>query len=334
MMPLPQFEIHSPADLGEALGLLAAHGDGAKILAGGTDLIVAMKHGLNKPRHVVWLGKVAGMTGITDLPDGSVRFGAMCTLDEISRSPLVKKRLPKLAEAANYIASPQIRNRATLGGNLCINTRCFYYDHSEFWRGSLCGCLKLGVDGGGMKQVCQAGPGLGVCTAVFFSDMAPALIALGASVEIRGQAGKRSIPLAGLYWSDGSAHLTLSRGELLSAVTIPALPPNLRFSRRKIGMRGSIDFPIANVGAALALDGAGRCVSGTIVIGAVETCPVDFRRGIEMLSGKKPDASLIEAVAREAAASVTPLPNAYESVGYRKKMVEVMVRRCLTDLAG
>ena len=334
MMPLPAFEVHSPADLDEALGLLAAHGDRAKILAGGTDLIVAMKHGLHKPRHVVWLGNVAGMKEITELPDGSVRFGAMCTLDAIARHPLVKKGLPKLAEAARSIASPQIRNRATLGGNLCINTRCFYYDHSEFWRGSLCGCLKLGVDTGGTNPVCHAGPGLGVCTAVFFSDMAPALIALGASVEVRGQGGKRLIPLSGLYGSDGSAHLTLSRGELLAAVIVPPLPDNVRFSRRRLGMRGSIDFPIANVGAALALDAAGRCVFGRIVIGAIETCPVEFRRGIEMLAGEKPDSSRIAAVAREAAASVTPLPNAYESVGYRKKMVEVLVRRCLTDLAG
>jgi 4-hydroxybenzoyl-CoA reductase subunit beta len=334
MMPLPDFEFHSPAGLDEAAGLLASHGDAAKVLAGGTDLVVAMKHGLHKPRHVVWLGNVAGVDAVAELPDGSLRFGAMCTLDAISRSPLVRRRLPKLAEAANAVASPQIRNRATLGGNLCINTRCFYYDHSEFWRGSLCGCLKLGVEAGGLKQVCQAGPGLGVCTAVFFSDMAPALIALGASVEVRGRGATRSMPLAGLYGSDGSAHLTLARGELLSAVSVPAPASNVRFSRRKIGVRGSIDFPIANVGAALALDGALKCVSGSIVIGAVETCPVDFRRGVEMLSGKTLDPALIDAVAREAAATVSPLPNAYESVGYRKKMVEVMVRRCLADLAA
>lgn len=142
------------------------------------------------------------------------------------------------------------------------------------------------------------------------------------------------MPLSGLYGSDGTAHLTLSRGELISAVTVPPPSANTRFSRRKIGMRGSIDFPVANVGAALSLDDAGRVINGTIVIGAVETCPVEFQRGVEMLSGKKPDSVLVAAVAKEAAAAVTPMPNAYESVGYRKKMVEVMVRRCLADLAG
>ena len=332
MIPLPAFELHAPGDLGEALGLLASHGDRSKILAGGTDLIVAMKHGLH---HRTSSGqKIAALKEITGLPDGSIRIGAISTLGAISGHPLVQRRLPKLAAVAEQIASPQIRNRATLGGNLCINTRCFYYDHSEFWRGSLCGCLKLGVDSGGSIPVCHAGPGLGVCAAVFFSDMAPALIALGASIDVHGPAGTRSIPLSGLYGSDGAAHLTLLRGEMLSAVNVPPLPANVRFSRQKLGMRGSIDFPIASVAVTIARDAAGRCLSGTIVIGAVEPCPVEFRRGVEMLAGEIPDTARIAAVAKEAAGSVSPLPNAYESVGYRKKMVELLVRRCLTDVAG
>lgn len=333
MIPLHDFEFHSPHTLDEALGLLEKFRGEVKILAGGTDLVVAMKHGLNRPRHLLWPGKIGEMTGIGETADGSLRIGAMSTLGEIASHPLVLGKFPGLSATAREIASPQIRNRATIGGNLCINTRCFYYDHSVFWREALCGCLKLGTGNGGAPAVCHAGPGLGVCAAVFFSDLAPVLIALGATVEVRSRAGTRAIPLAGLYSTDGSAHLTLSPGEMLTSVTLPAQPKNSRLSRMKIGARGTIDFPIASVAAALEFDRSGACVAGKIVIGAVETRPVEFPRGVEMLVGSRPDAERVAATAKEAAAAVTPFPNAYESVGYRKKMVEVLVRRCLTDAA-
>jgi len=318
----------------EALGLLEKFRGGVKILAGGTDLVVAMKHGLNRPRHLVWPGRIDTMKSITENPDGSLRIGTMCTLAGVSTDPLVMEFFPGLAGTIREIASPQIRNRASIGGNLCINTRCFYYDHSEFWRGALCGCLKLGMENGGAPAVCHAGPGLGVCAAVFFSDTAPVLIALGATLEIRSRSGARTIPLANLYGGDGSAHLTIAPDELLTAVTVPRQAEHLRFSRMKMGARGTIDFPIASVAVTLGFDRSGGCVSGNIVIGAVETRPVEFSRGVEMLVGARPDAPRIRAVAAEAAAAITPFPNAYESVGYRKKMVQVMLRRCLEELTG
>jgi len=334
MIPLHDFEVHFPGTADEAVGLLERFGGQAKILAGGTDLVVAMKHGLNRPRHLVWPGNIDSMKTITENTDGSVRIGAMCTLARIAADPLVAGRFPGLAGALREIASPQIRNRASIGGNLCINTRCFYYDHSEFWRGALCGCLKLGLEGGAAPAVCHAGPGLGVCAAVFFSDAAPVLIALGASVELRSRSGARTIPLAGLYGGDGAAHLTIAPGEMLTAVTVPLQAEHLRFSRVKMGARGTIDFPIASVAVSLGFDRSGGCVSGRIVIGAVEPTPVEFSRGAEMLVGARPDAALVSAVAREAAASLTPFPNAYESVGYRKKMVQVLLRRCLMELTA
>lgn len=333
MIPLHDFEFHAPRAMDEALGILGKFRGEVKILAGGTDLVVAMKHGLNRPRHLLWPGHVAGMSGIGKTTDGSLRIGAMSTLGEIATHPLVLEMFPGLSATVRDIASPQIRNRATIGGNLCINTRCFYYDHSVFWREALCGCLKLGTGNGGAPAVCHAGPGLGVCAAVFFSDMAPVLIALGASVEIRSSTGVRTVPVAGLYSPDGSAHLTLAPDEMLASVTVPVPAKHSALSRMKIGARGTIDFPVASVAVALDFDRSGACMAGKIVIGAVETRPVEFPRGMEMLAGSRPDAELASAVAKEAAAAVTPFPNAYESVGYRKKMVEVLVRRCLTELA-
>ncbi len=333
MIPLHEFEFHSPTGLDEALGVLEKYRGEVKILAGGTDLVVAMKHGLNRPRHLLWPGKVGEMGGIGETADGSLRIGAMSTLREIATHPLVRGRFPGLAATADEIASPQIRNRATVGGNLCINTRCFYYDHSVFWREALCGCLKLGTGNGGAPAVCHAGPGLGVCAAVFFSDMAPVLIALGATAEIRSRTGVRTVPLALLYGTDGAAHLTLSPEEMLTSITVPAPARTLGLSRMKIGARGTIDFPVASVAVALDFDRSGACVAGRIVIGAVETRPVVFSRGMEMLIGARPDPERAASVAKEAAAAVTPFPNAYESLGYRKKMVEVLVRRCLTEQA-
>jgi len=334
MIPLHDFEFHSPRTLDGALDLLEKYRGEVKILAGGTDLVVAMKHGLNRPRHLLWPGKVGEMGGIEQTADGSLRIGAMSPLGEIASHPLVLGKFPGLSATVREIASPQIRNRATIGGNLCINTRCFYYDHSVFWREALCGCLKLGTGNGGAPAICHAGPGLGVCAAVFFSDMAPVLIALGATVEIRSRDGTRAIPLSGLYSADGCAHLTLAPEEMLTSVTVPAQPENSRLSRMKMGARGTIDFPIVSVAAALEFDRSGACVAGRIVIGAVETRPGEFPRGMEMLIGSRPDSERSAAIAKEAAAAVTPFPNAYESVGYRKKMVEVLVRRCLTDAAA
>jgi len=157
------------------------------------------------------------------------------------------------------------------------------------------------------------------------------LIALGATAEIRSRTGARAVPLARLYSADGSAHLTLAPEEMLTSVTVPAPAKRSALSRMKMGARGTIDFPIASVAVAMEFDRSGECVAGKIVIGAVETRPVELSRGMEMLIGSRPDAERAAAIAKEAAAAVTPFPNAYESVGYRKKMVDVLVRRCLTE---
>lgn len=332
MMPLPPFELHSPGTLDGALELKGELGAGAKILAGGTDLLVSMKHGLFRPGHLLWLGNVPDMASVTRTGDGMIRMGSMCTLDAIMRDPVIAGHLAPVAGAVRGIASPQIRNRATLGGNLCINTRCFYYDHSEFWRGALCGCLKLGLDPAQANLVCHAGPGLGMCTAVFFSDLAPLLIALDASVEIRNSARSRSIPLSRLYGTDGGAHLTIGDDEIMTAVLVPDPGKDARFRQMKFSLRDAIDFPVANVGVMLNVDPSGACTGARVVVGAVQTRPAEVREAGEMLEGISPGPDTVEEAARAAAAAVAPFPNAYESIAYRKKIVEVLVRRSLREL--
>ena len=173
MIRLTPFELHSPATLQDAALLLSQADGDAKILAGGTDLIVGMKQGTATPKTLVWLGKIPELRRISFSRERGISIGAMCTLADIEQNEDVRQYYPSIVQAIRSIASPQIRNRATIGGNLCLGTRCFYYDQSEFWRNSLGYCLKYG-DG-----ICHAAPELSRCTAVFCSDLAPLLIALG-----------------------------------------------------------------------------------------------------------------------------------------------------------
>ncbi|HLA99942.1 MAG TPA: FAD binding domain-containing protein, partial [Bacteroidota bacterium] len=177
-----------------------------------------------------------------------------------------------------------------------------------------------------------AGPGLAMCTAVFFSDLAPLLIALDAVVEIRSRAGARTIPLAELYSTDGGAHLAFGNDEIMTAVLVPGPGKDVRFCHMKFSLRGAIDFPVANVGVRVGIDPSGACTGAKVVVGAVQTCPAEIRGAGEILKGAAPGPDAIEEAARAASAGVNPFPNAYESIGYRKKIVGVLVRRALKEL--
>jgi CO/xanthine dehydrogenase FAD-binding subunit len=171
-----------------------------------------------------------------------------------------------------------------------------------------------------------------MCTAVFFSDLAPLLIALDASIEIRRVDGARTVPLAQLYGTDGGAHLTIGDDEIMTAVIVPLQGPGVRFRQMKFSLRAAIDFPVANVGVRITADSSGTCTGAKVVVGAVQTCPAGVDEAGEILKGSAPGSDAIGEAARAAASSVNPFPNAYESIAYRKKIVEVLVRRSLQEL--
>jgi 4-hydroxybenzoyl-CoA reductase subunit beta len=257
-----------------------------------------------------------------------MRIGAMCRLGDIEQHPLVRHLLPSLTTAISSIASPQIRNRATIGGNLCLNTRCFYFDQSEFWRGSLGYCLKHG------SGICHAAPGLKHCSAVLSSDLAPLLMALDASITIAGSTGLRTVPLSQLYTDDGMSPNSLGRGELLAEIIIPPQVANARTAFKKLRRRRSIDYPLVNVGttAVVGADNVVRTIR--IIVGAVQSMPVELHASETILLGHRLTLDQIDRAAEAAAGHVKPLPNAIEPVLYRKVMVKRIVKEALLDLVA
>jgi 4-hydroxybenzoyl-CoA reductase subunit beta len=232
-MQLPGFEHLQPASLNEALELLAEHGEEAKIVAGGTELLVSMKQGLLAPAYVIDLKAIPELDFI-DEDDGGLCIGALTRLATVINSSLVHEGSPVLAQACAMVAAPPLQNMGTLGGNLCQNTRCSYFNQSRSWRQIRGDCYKTGGDR------CHAVEGGNRCFATYQGDLAPALIALDATARIAGKGGERSIPLADLYTGKGKTPLTLEPGEVLVEVRVPASPSRTGGDYRKLRYRGSM----------------------------------------------------------------------------------------------
>lgn len=237
---LPEFRIVTPATVEEALAALSETPD-ARPCAGGTDLVVQLRKGIGEPGTLVSLTGIAALNGIEQNADGT-RIGAGVTLAALEHSERIAKDYPAIARAAAAVAGPSHRQVATLGGNLCLDTRCVYYNQSHWWRRSNGFCLKY------RGEICHVAPQGKRCRAAFSGDMAPALMVHGAGIEIAGPAGTRRVALADLYHEDGAAHLTLATGELVVAAHLP--PPGPVSDYQKIRVRGAVDFPLAGVAVA------------------------------------------------------------------------------------
>ncbi|MCC6150442.1 MAG: FAD binding domain-containing protein [Planctomycetes bacterium] len=346
-MLLPQFELHKPTSLKEALDLARGFGDDFDYLSGGTDLLPNYKCGLNASANVISLAHIAELKAITP-----TEIGAGVCLRDLERS----KEIPaSVAYAASQIASPLIRESATLGGNLMLDTRCHFFNQSYFWRRTLGYCLKADGD------VCHVIPkimkdGKSVtnsftCVATHSSDLAPLLVALGATCTLAGPAGTRTLKLSEFYRGDGIARFDLQRGEIFTKVTLPKDAASLRSGYKKLAPRRSIDFPVLGVAAALGLGKDGRVESLRIGLGACETIPVlyDFSgkdkqaergnaifteptKGMPEVIGKKLDDALIQTIADHVTRTAQPKLNVPMEPAYRKKMAGVLARRLLTEL--
>jgi len=321
MTRLPAFEYLEPDTVEEAVELLAAH-PGAAIVAGGTDLFPNMKRRQVRPATVIGLRGVPGMTGVTVEADGGVRIGASTLLVDLvasDDSPLV------LAQAAAEVASPQLRNAATVGGNLCVDTRCDYINQSEAWRTASGLCLK---DGGDTCWVAPRGKG---CVAISSSDLAPAAIAIDARVRLVGPTGSREIAVSDLYRPDGIDRIEMASDEVLVELLVGP-PDGLRATYHKLRRRGAIDFPILGVAAAVRTADDGVVTDARIVMGAVAPAPVRVPEAEAALIGHRLEPDVIAQVAALASKPIRPLDNADMGSRYRKWMVSVFVTRALGDL--
>jgi 4-hydroxybenzoyl-CoA reductase subunit beta len=252
---LAEFEFQRAADAAQACALVGADAASTRFVAGGTDLVPNLRHGLAPARRLVDISALEELRGIAVTPGGTLSIGAATTLAQLATSDLVARHCPALAEAAHSVAAPQHRAAATLGGNLCQDTRCTFYNQGEWWRSANGHCLKYRGDR------CHVAPQGNRCHAAFCSDLAAVLLAAGARADIAGPGGSRSIPLQEMYRDDGAAHLALAPGELLVRVTVPRIAGTLTFT--KLRQRGSIDFPLASVALCASGDEVRIALAGT-----------------------------------------------------------------------
>ena len=336
MMRCGEFVYRAPATLAEAAAILAAEGPSAVLLGGGTDVIPGMKRRTQAPRTLVSLRRIAELQKLEAAPSGGVSIGASITLSAIAAAPLLRP-YAALQRAASVVATPHIRNAGTIGGNLCVDTRCNYYDQNFEWRKAIDFCMKTEAPG---KSICWVAPGSPRCWAVSSTDLAPALIALGAEVVLVSAGGVRVIPLAALYADDGIAYLSKRPDEVIARVQLSLAPSaaaggagGWRSTYWKLRRREAFDFPVLSLAAAVHLDAGGTVTAAHLVFGAVASRPVSAEAATRLVGQRLTD-DAIEAVAEEAARVAKPLDNTDFSLGWRKRVAKAYVAGALRELRG
>jgi 4-hydroxybenzoyl-CoA reductase subunit beta len=325
MLRLPPYRYHRPHTVAEAVELMTEHAGEAMYIAGGTDLVPNMKHRLFEPGHLISLRGIEEMRGIA-VENGDLRIGAGESLSSVAKHPEVGARLPALAEAAAHVAGPQLRNAGTIGGNVCLETRCTYYNQTAFWRNALGYCLKKDGD------VCHVTKVGRKCVAAHSADTPPVLMALDATLELKGAEGERELPVRDFFVADGIANTRRQPDEVLTAIRVPSEAAARRQGYAKLRQRNSIDFPLLTVAVAADLqeDGAVRSIDG--VVTGLGARPRVLSGWAKIAAGRPLDDELIDALAARAHDQCRPLENMIVDAEWRRAMVPVYVRRALTQL--
>src|SRR5580704_5573725 len=326
MMRLPLFEFRSPRTLEEAVRILDGQGPGTMPLAGGTDLLPNMKRRQQVPRTLMSLRHVESLRRV-QVSDSASRLGACLTLTDISEDPRFRNGMTALAQASALVATPHIRNMATLGGNICLDTRCNYYDQNYEWRKAINFCLKK--DG----NTCWVATGSTKCVAVSSTDTAPALIALGARVRLVSRSGEREVALSELYRNDGIDYIKRRPDEILAEVLLDSLH-GWKSAYWKLRRRGSFDFPVLSVAAAARLSSDGVVEDARIVIGSAASRPLVAVEAEKTLVGRTLNAESIAEAAVLAARIAKPLDNTDFDMSWRKKVTGEFVTYALRELRG
>ena len=322
-MSLPEFQLLRPRTVEEAIGHLARHEGRLKIIAGGTDLIPSMRQRLFEPEYLMDIRGIAELRKIRETLDGGLEIGALTPLAAIERHDMIWRDYAVLAEAAATVASPVLRNMGTIGGNICLDTRCLWYNQSLAWRKSCGFCIKKDGD------LCHVAPGGTKCWAAFSADTPPALLCLGAEIEIAGRAGLRRMQLKDFYTGDGAAGNRLSMGELLTRVFLPASSRGLFGVYRKLRVRGSIDYPLAGVAVAFRPSN-GKGAFARVAITAVNPAPLLVEDATALLEQGLTAQRAVEA--GELSAKVAkPLTTSVLTPEYRREMIRVLTRRALGE---
>jgi 4-hydroxybenzoyl-CoA reductase subunit beta len=328
MMRLPRFQYVAPASLAEAARALADAGPSAMVLAGGTDLFPNMKRRQQTPGTVIGLRGIAALRARTAEPGRGISLGALTRLSAIEHDPAIAAAWPALARAASLVATPPIRNMATLGGNLCLDTRCSYYDQSQEWRAAIGYCMKREGD------TCWVAPGSDRCWAVSSSDTAPVLCALGAEIVLASAAGERRIAASELFADDGIQHLTRRPDEIVTEIHVPAPAEGDRSAYVKLRRRGSFDFPVLGVAVRARLGAGGAVSAARIFVGGAGSRPQEARAAADKLIGRVLDEDAIREVAGLIARVAKPMQNTDFSLSWRKSVASAYAARALRELVG
>ena len=326
-MSLPTFKLLRPRTVEEAVRHLGEHTGNIRVLAGGTDLIPSMRQKLFEPEFVLDLRRISALQGITQSRNGDIEMGALTTLRAIERSELLQRLYPVLTEAAATVASPVLRNMGTLGGNICLDTRCLWYNQSLTWRKGCGFCIKKDGD------LCHVAPGGSKCWAAFSGDTPPALLCLQAEMEIASPSGVRRISLADFYTGLGDSYRKLRPDELVTRVFLPASAANYRGVYRKLRVRGSIDYPLAGVAVAVKRSN-GHVADARVAITAVNPAPFLIKGANDLLAGKAVDEELAAAVGDLAAKTAKPLTTSALTPEYRREMIRVFTKRAVLAAAS
>ncbi len=321
-MRLPRFEYLEPQNIKEARALLAEKRDAAAIITGGTDILVKMKQRAVTPQYLVNLRHIEEMKGIAFDEGKGLRIGALATLEDLAQARPVKERFPALAQAAGRVAGPQIRNMGTLGGNICLDSMCWYYNQSQEWWKSRTSCFKRGGDR------CYVAKGAKECFALFQADTPPALIALGAKLKVVGPVEERWVDLEEFYTQKGNKANALDAAEFVKEINIPTPPGGSGGAYVKFSPREAIDFPILGAASQLSLAG-GKCNEARLVFTAVASGPVRVKEAEAVLLGNTITDELVEKAAAAAQEKIRPLTHMGVSAGHKRKLIKVMAQRSL-----
>jgi len=325
MMRLPQFDYLIPRTLPEAVLMKRDAGPAGMFVAGGTDLYPNMKRRQQTPATVISVTRLAELASISGGGQAGMRIGASVSLTDIVEHSLINRSYPVVAKAAASISTPILRNMGTIGGNLLLDTRCNYYDQNYEWRKAINFCMKK--DG----EICWVAPSSPKCWAVQSSDLAPVMVALDARLRFASPDGERTLPASEVYNNDGISYLRKKPDELLVEII---LPPNdsVRASYVKLRRRGSFDFPVLGVAAAIATSGGGIVLSAKVVLGGVAPAPIQVIEAEQALIGSRLDREHIEAAAEACYLKARPLDNTDFLMNWRKQMARPYATRALEQL--
>jgi 4-hydroxybenzoyl-CoA reductase subunit beta len=322
-MSLPKFHYVAPRKVAKAVSLQKKSG---KFLAGGTDLLVAMKERISCPDPLIDLNSISELKGIQWDKKRRLRVGALTTLTQVKENSIVQKYFPILSQTVPLVSTPQLQNMGTVGGNLCLDTRCYYYNQPVFLKKRWKPCFKIG------GKTCHVVRGGDSCYAVYSGDMAPSLIALGANVKVIGGHSAREVGLRRFFSGSGIKPNILKFNDVLSEILIPTPPEHSGFSYQKLRLRDTIDFPLLGVSVFLNLEERnGRCKDIRLVLGAIGPSPLVVEEAAQLIHGKEITPKLIEEVSQIAWKAAHPVANTASSPKYRRDMVRVLTRNAIQE---